>query len=264
MTNQLFPSVSTGQHLLTKKHQRVLRVQANKGDHLKCRNLETGRRITVRDPDDIERVLPDDDPIVIELTYFSTKQLKERGWTDGLIRKYLSEPCGRGPNPYYKSAPPMKLWATSRVVEAEQTVAANDLEEAKRKKPKRSEAGMKSAETKRERVENGIEEIDVTVPELSRDKVIQKACDYYNELTKESGSLLATPDSEPDFLSRICVNYLRHATTDYDEQLDSLSGRVGKDDARIRLRERIFDAISEQYDWLREECVRQKREDRSR
>lgn len=47
--------------------------------------------------------------------YLSTLKLKERGWTDGMIRRFLGEPDATRPNPHYKCAAPMKLYELKRV-----------------------------------------------------------------------------------------------------------------------------------------------------
>ena len=41
--------------------------------------------------------------------------LKERGWTEKLVKMFLNEPCMTRDNPYYKKASPMKLYRLERV-----------------------------------------------------------------------------------------------------------------------------------------------------
>jgi hypothetical protein len=45
--------------------------------------------------------------------------LKERGWSKGRIAKLLKDPDKLVPNPHYRTAPKMRLYAQSRVIEAE-------------------------------------------------------------------------------------------------------------------------------------------------
>lgn len=47
--------------------------------------------------------------------------LKERGWTEGMIRDFLGDPDLTVDNPHYKSAAPMRLWRLQRAVAAEAT-----------------------------------------------------------------------------------------------------------------------------------------------
>lgn len=59
------------------------------------------------------------------------------------------------------------------------------------------------------------------------------------------------------FLNRITVNYLRHKLTNYDEKLNVLFGKVGKDEAYQLLNQMIYKKISEEYPGLATECKRQ-------
>jgi hypothetical protein len=52
----------------------------------------------------------------------SVPDLRERGWTLTLIVRLLGEPDDLRRNPYYKKAPPMRLYAADRV-EAEPLVS---------------------------------------------------------------------------------------------------------------------------------------------
>ena len=70
----------------------------------------------------------------------------------------------------------------------------------------------------------------------------------------------ATDDSDPKFLERICVNYLRHCLTKYEDHLDRMSGKVGFGEGYEEIRRKIFAKISERYEWLADECKRQQGE----
>ena len=47
--------------------------------------------------------------------YYRNSELKQRGWTDGLIKKFLPKPDETKTNPVIKSAAPMKLYKIKRV-----------------------------------------------------------------------------------------------------------------------------------------------------
>ena len=51
--------------------------------------------------------------------YAGAPTLRERGWTDAMIRDLLGKPDKLRPNPRYRSAAPMRLWAWPRVHEIE-------------------------------------------------------------------------------------------------------------------------------------------------
>jgi hypothetical protein len=50
-----------------------------------------------------------------ESVLFTMRQLKQRGWTAALIKKFLDPPDATRPNPHYKSAAPMRLYMATRV-----------------------------------------------------------------------------------------------------------------------------------------------------
>ena len=53
--------------------------------------------------------------------HYKTSELKELGWTDGLIKKYLGKPDCHALNPVYVSKALMKLYSISRVEEVTQS-----------------------------------------------------------------------------------------------------------------------------------------------
>ena len=59
-----------------------------------------------------------DEKTIIEYWTESTL-LKERGWSKGRIARLLKNPDKLVPNPHYRTAPKMRLYAQSRVLAAE-------------------------------------------------------------------------------------------------------------------------------------------------
>ena len=53
--------------------------------------------------------------------YYRSSELKQRGWTDGLIKKFLPKPDETKTNPVIKSAAPMKLYKIKRVERIEKS-----------------------------------------------------------------------------------------------------------------------------------------------
>lgn len=183
---------------------------------------------------------------------FNKPELRGRGWTDGLIRQFLPKADVTRVNPHHRCGPPICLYDRARVESIEKTP---EFQAAKQRADRRSAVAREAAERKREETLDGIEELEITIPRLSEEELIRCSCEHFNSRTK--GDLLATPDSDRVFLARICVNYLRHGETEYDQWLDTLWGRVGKNEALDALKYRIFAAIAETYPWLADECERQ-------
>lgn len=53
--------------------------------------------------------------------YYRSSELKQRGWTEGLIRKFLPKPDETKTNPIIRSAAPMKLYKIKRVERIEKS-----------------------------------------------------------------------------------------------------------------------------------------------
>lgn len=196
-----------------------------------------------------------DDAVTAGKEQMLTKtSLKERGWTDALIRKFLGEPDVLRPNPHYRSAPKMQLYKIDRVIDIEQNEAFKAALETARK---RSETRKKSAIEQAERLREYIRNLKIEFPVWSKQRLSQEACDHYNRLWRNTEKR-ATPQSPEDFLSRISVNFLRHGLTPYDMELYLMFGKIGSVEGRVLLKARILECIAETYPFLKDECERQR------
>ncbi len=178
--------------------------------------------------------------------------LRDRGWTDKLIRVFLGEPDDIR-NPHYRCAAPMKLYSMRRAETAEQT---EEFREEQTKAKRRQAAAYRAAETKRSATMAHAESVEFDIPALEMEDLISRACAHYNSRHRDQW-MMATPKSDPEFLERIAVNYLRHVCTDYDWELRELRWRVGNDLACDTVRTRVLCAIAEAYPLLADECFRQ-------
>jgi hypothetical protein len=144
-----------------------------------------------------------------------------------------------------------------------QVVEAIELSEEFRAVAERSRARMEAAAkgvaTKRARTMEAVSGITIPVPEMEMGDLVGKACASYNARGGTFGPP-ATPDSAPDFLDRIMVNYLRHECTKYDAHLSSTRGRVGVGRAFEEVNKKVYDAITERYPRLADESRRQYQE----
>ena len=185
----------------------------------------------------------------------------ERGWTNKLMKNFLPEPDETKLNPHYKSGPPMLLFKIQTIQEIEQT---ESFQKAKHKTEKRKRAAQKAVEKKRDKLNDYLGTLKIEVPIYSKTNLVSLACKHYNEIQQQREAeglatcgLIATPASDPQFLRRICVNYLRHCLTSYEVYLDKISGKVGFAEGYETIRRIIFDQIAVGYPWLAEECKRQ-------
>jgi hypothetical protein len=72
--------------------------------------------------------------------------LRERGWTEAMIRDLLGEPDLHVDNPHYSSAAPMRLWRLQKVEAAE---AAPGFARRRERAGRQCAAASKAAETRR-------------------------------------------------------------------------------------------------------------------
>jgi hypothetical protein len=136
-------------------------------------------------------------------TYLTMTGVRERGWTDAMIREYLGEPDATRPNPRYSSAAPMKLYLAER---AEVTEASPDWGERMTRGARRRAAGVAVAGRRRA-------ETEVLARQLAADLVASLILPAHPELTG------------------------------YDRAYDRLVGRVGHQDAHEILRSEVNAAI---------------------
>jgi hypothetical protein len=72
--------------------------------------------------------------------------LKERGWTEAMIRDLLGEPDLRVDNPHYSTAAPMRLW---RLQKAEAAEALPEFARRRGRAARQCAAAAKAAETRK-------------------------------------------------------------------------------------------------------------------
>lgn len=175
-------------------------------------------------------------------TYLCLTELKQRGWTEGLIKKFLPEPDETKSNPYYSYSAPMKLYKVSRVEKIEKS---EKFIKAMESISKRKAAARKAVETKTAKIVEWANSVKFSVPTLTKDELVKQAIAHYEQY---HGTFLGTIDDE--FVKRIATNYIRHECTNYDSVLDALEGMVGRDNAYEIIRQKINGAIKEQHKWL--------------
>ncbi len=185
--------------------------------------------------------------------YLTMSGLRERGWTDAMIRDYLGDPDATRPNPRYWSAAPMKLYLADRAATAE---ATPEWPQRKALGDRRRAAGEAAAARKRA-------EAQALARQLAADLVAtlvfpadprQAAIDAYNDWHSTACTCpgwhelgfcgkRADANDPPEFLHRVTFNYARRELTGYDRAYHRLAGRVGHQDAHELLRAEVNAAI---------------------
>ncbi len=190
----------------------------------------------------------------------SLKDLKERGWMAALVKQFLGEPDTLKPNPFYRKAAPMQLYSPARVEQAE---SQEEWKQAKARASLRSQSSKTMAARKAAGLVERAEQMQITVHRLPTETVIEQAIASYNahnwEIAWRHGDAWekATERSDPDFLERLTVNYIRHHLTSYDTHLEQVAGQIGVRQAGKVIRRCIYDEIAKAYPEYAEECQRQ-------
>ena len=197
--------------------------------------------------------------------WISLAGLQLRGWTRAAVRAFLGDPDQRVRNPRGRRAPEICLYRFARVEQAERSAG---WQAWKDRNAHRLRASTKAVATKRARLLAQVEALPIQVPALALADLQTQAIHHYNMretlMAERHGwrewdgeKELAKPSSDPRFLARITVNYLRHRCTKYEEHLQGIFGRVGVREVYTVLFRRIVDAIAAAYPHLAEECRRQ-------
>ena len=184
--------------------------------------------------------------------YLTKTELCKR-WSQSLIDKYFPICSEEKPNPQYLCGSPMQLYDVAEVRYIESKDA---FKEDLKKVLKRKIAALERAKRKREELMMYANGVQIKIPTIEKDDLIQRACNHYNrwnewKLFEYADYNRATPSSNESFLKRITINYLRHHCTHYDDELQKFLKKVGKQEAHDILQQRINDAIIQKYEWLR-------------
>lgn len=194
---------------------------------------------------------------IVQPQYLTLTGLKLRhGWSEALVKHFLGEPDTYGQNPHYRSAASTRLYLISRIEAAEQLAEWQQLTTTV---ARRKQTAAQATDTKRARIMQYVEHVVIKVPLMTRDKLTDLACAHYNARKAWRGYQRgyddhvqpATAESDESFLIRISTNYLRHCCTRYETELKRIEGKVGVDAAYERLKERVNEVITNQYEFLK-------------
>ena len=93
-----------------------------------------------------------------DCAYISLSSLKDRGWTESIIKRYALQHDKEAVNPYYRSAAPIKLYELHKIEAIEATEEFKELQSATLK---RKEAAKKAAETKLQAMKDYVHSIEI-------------------------------------------------------------------------------------------------------
>ena len=199
--------------------------------------------------------------------FYNKTELKQRGWTDTAITKFLGNPDRKGKNRKGRRGK-VSLYFKDNVHRVE---ATPQFKEWKLQSKARSQASLRAAEKKRQetldKVTSRLDSIDLKdeYKYLSRQELRQRSSESFLEIERRReqrsrGKYVAeqiTSRRTDAFFNRIEANYLRHEGTVYDNELKEYFNMTGVGQAIDMVRERIYGVIAEYYPHLEEECEKQ-------
>ncbi len=185
---------------------------------------------------------------------YSRPDLKARGWTDGLIAKFLPIADDLRDNPHYKKSPPMSLYLRTRVEQVERDEA---FKAAMERTERRKDGAQMAVATRAATIKARCEQVQIKVEVVSYREVKRLS------MATHGGNYEGDP-GEWRWNYRAAMSCVRHCLTNY-EALWALCNRgfTGQGGYEV-LRDRVDDAIMERYPWLASEDAFEKEEMGSR
>ena len=162
-----------------------------------------------------------------------TGLVEKRGWTRSMATKLLENlDYKEVNNPHYKCAAPMTLYYLKDIKRIEKTKKFAQLKE---KAEKRKISAKKAVETKINTTVDIADTFSITIERIDledlRKYTLEEKQNWYNyrffnfldgEICRNAYS------ADEETIKRWMVNFIRHNLSDYEEQLEILEGRTGK------------------------------------
>jgi len=170
---------------------------------------------------------------------YSVSDLKERGWTETAIKRFLPAPDDTRPNPHYSRAgAPMKFWLKSRIHRIEKTKRFLAWQA---KTEKRKAAARSAVTTRISRMQESMETSELIIQRGWTDEQI------YALAVRTHGGNYAGDPGEFRWSKRTARNCIRHNLTNYEQLWRRINrGQTGEQAYQI-LRERMDKLIDEAY-----------------
>lgn len=208
----------------------------------------------------------------MEATHYTKADLKARGWTESLIRKFAPDPDTTKRNWRFPKAAAVCLYRANRIEEIEQVDEFKSVQQRAqvRSANAKARARTKKMEAHRQRTAEAEQWLQTmpkpVLPLMEWDRLSEKAVAHRNLRDREfaehraamSGEYVddmpITGDAPESVLHRLAVNYLRHKHTAYDKVMRRQCDIYRK----AAYRDMVLSVIADAYPYLSEECDRQK------
>jgi hypothetical protein len=193
-----------------------------------------------------------------EPEFLTASKIKERGWTDALIRKFLGMPDDYAANFAYPGGAPVRLYRLDRISTIE---ASEEFRQAQEQSAKRRTSSVKALDTKRAAVLKWIDSLEgPKLPPAPRADLTRLAVNWFNEAHAWRGDCERwwTGTETENYLAAVVVDYVLHRLGDYETKLRRAVGKLPQADDLAVIRAKILAAIGAAFPWLAVECARRK------
>jgi hypothetical protein len=184
-------------------------------------------------------------------TLISKHNLLKRNWTNSLISEYIKYPDVVLRNEKVKMGKEGHLYSFCRVRKLE------TIPELAQKLRSNEAAGFRTEESNQTSIAVIIKNIDFNIKIIPLDKLVSLAISHYNKIRAyetSPASILCSPDK----LERICMNYLRHECSSYEEQFTLIFDIRDYSLACSLLKERVNNEIRQLYPDLKNNIYKHK------
>jgi len=182
-------------------------------------------------------------------TLISRHGLFKKNWNNELIKKYLKYPDISLKDERIRIGKEAHLFSLCRVEYME--TLPEIQEQLKINQELRTEASNYTS------INVVIDSIDFNIEIVPIGILINKAVDYFNEL-KIIGTEPIDKSSAPDKLERVCMNYLRHNCSSYEEQFNLIFDVADYTVACSLLKKRVNNEIKKLYPNLKSSIYKYK------
>lgn len=181
--------------------------------------------------------------------------IEKRGWTRSMATKLLQNlDYKKVKNPIYKCAAPMILYYLKDIKRIEKTKKFAQLKE---KAEKRKISAKKAVETKINKTVDIADTFSVTVKRIDledlREYTLEEKQNWYNYNLWDRGIYRDAYLADEETIKRWIVNFIRHNLSDYEEQLEILEGRTGKNKGYWHFKMKLAEEMKKVYPELQQD-----------
>lgn|GEM_PF-1922780 len=177
--------------------------------------------------------------------YFTVAELRERSWTERIIKKLNLTPCGIIQNPECGAAI-IKIYDRKLV----ELFEATDEFKAMVKEDKSKKKGaLKEDKKRKERLLEKVENIEITIEYVPESLLKKMALADYNtwHIEKRQTFEWASGRSDRKFQQKLRHNYIRHNLTNYDQIMNRIAKKIHGKDEYAEIRRILLKRIKEAW-----------------